>query len=130
MISDKVRKTRGDFGESAVCEHLRARGYEIVARNYRKNVGEIDIIAVVDGQLVFVEVKTRKFGSMTDGADSVTFAKRRKIAKTARAFIAEHPDFREMNARFDVVSVVVTTDNVPRLLEIEHYEDAFDAAFS
>jgi putative endonuclease len=127
-VSAKNTKFRGDFGEQAACRYLEERGYRIVTRNFRKRSGEIDIVAVHGGEVVFVEVKTRKFGSMTEGLDAVTYSKRLKIAKTAQAFLAEHPHFREMNARFDVASVVVTTDDAPRLIEIGYIEDAFDSA--
>lgn len=123
-----IKKTRGDFGEVAVCDYLEKRGYSITARNYRKRTGEIDIISVRDNTVVFVEVKTRKFGSMTEGTDAVTLSKRRKIVSAARAFLNENPQFHNMNTRFDVAGVTVTTDESPRLLEIEYYKDAFDPA--
>ncbi|MCL1789595.1 MAG: YraN family protein [Oscillospiraceae bacterium] len=123
-----IKKTRGDFGEIAVRDYLVEHGYKIVACNYRKRQGEIDIIAVQNEEIVFVEVKTRKFGSMTEGIDSVTYEKRRKIINTAHAFLRENPEFSNMNARFDAAGVVITTDDVPRLIELDYYEDAFNPA--
>ena len=124
-----IKKLRGDFGENAVCEYLENRGYKIIARNFRKPFGEIDIIALHNGEVAFVEVKSRKFESLTDGADAVNRDKRRKIVRTARAFLSENGEFRNMNARFDVASVVLTTEVVPRVLELEYFEDAFEAAY-
>ncbi|MCL2072128.1 MAG: YraN family protein [Oscillospiraceae bacterium] len=125
---NSVKKTRGEFGETAVCDYLTQRGFEIAARNYRKRVGEIDIIAVSGEEIAFVEVKTRKFNSMTEGADSVTYEKRRKIVKTAYAFLNDNPQFCNINARFDVAQVVVTTDEFPQLLQLDYFEDAFNPA--
>jgi putative endonuclease len=126
--SYKIRKTRGDFGEAAVCDYLEKSGYIITARNYRKRVGEIDIIAAYGDTLAFVEVKTRKFGSLTEGADSVTRDKRRKLVKTARAFLNENGEYLNRDLRFDVAQITVSTDEIPQLLELEYLEDAFNPA--
>ncbi|MCL2035781.1 MAG: YraN family protein [Oscillospiraceae bacterium] len=126
-----IKKIRGDFGEAAVCAYLTERGYEIIQTNYRKSGGEIDIIAnniCYNDEIVFVEVKTRKFGSLIDGLESVTQEKRRRIVKTAGSFLRENPQFGGMNARFDVAAVIVTTEELPRVLEIEYIRDAFEPA--
>jgi len=129
MASNNIKKTRGDFGEVAVRDYLTKRGYKIVTNNYRKRDGEIDIVVVQNDEVIFVEVKTRKFGSLTEGIDAVTLDKRRKIIKTARAFLSDNPQYNSMNTRFDVAQVVITTDDIPRLLEIDYYEDAFNPIF-
>jgi putative endonuclease len=108
---------------------LTARGHEIVRRNFRKKCGEIDIITLHGNEVVFAEVKTRKFGSLLEGADSVTLDKRRKLFKTAKAFLADNPRFCNMNVRFDVAAVTVTAEDLPSLLEIEYCEDAFNPIF-
>ncbi|PIW74862.1 MAG: YraN family protein, partial [Candidatus Portnoybacteria bacterium CG_4_8_14_3_um_filter_44_15] len=56
MPSEK-RKT-GDLGEGIAAKYLENNGYKIIERNYRKNWGEIDIVARKDDCLIFVEVKT------------------------------------------------------------------------
>ena len=53
------RRRRGNEGEAAAAEWLRARGYRIAERQFRCRFGEIDLIARKDGVLCFVEVKTR-----------------------------------------------------------------------
>jgi putative endonuclease len=132
-MKNNVEKIRGEFGETAVCDFLAGKGYEIVARNYRIRRGEIDIITVKNfGELpriIFTEVKTRKFGSISDGIDSITREKRRRIVRTARHFLSVNPQFADMNAQFDAARVVVTTDEFPRLIEIDYYEDAFDPMY-
>ena len=55
---DKLEK--GKFGEDAVCDKLIKQGHEIVARNFHKRVGEIDIISKIGEFVVFTEVKTRR----------------------------------------------------------------------
>jgi len=64
------RKRLGDFGERLAAHHLEAKGYRIVARNWRCARGEIDLVAQAGAELVFVEVKTRRgqaFGAPEQG---------------------------------------------------------------
>ena len=126
-----LKKIRGDFGEVTVRDYLIKRGYRVIASNYRKRVGEIDIIAVfdIDKEVIFIEVKTRKQGGLIEGVESVNHTKRQKIFKTARAFIAENPQFCRMNTRFDVAEVTITGGESPQLLKIDYYEDAFNPIF-
>ncbi len=65
----KIVNPTAIIGENAAAEFLKKKGYVILERNFRKGYGEIDIIAVKKGTLVFVEVKTRssdKFGTPLD----------------------------------------------------------------
>jgi len=56
------RRALGRYGEKLAVEHLRARGFELLVRNYRTRRGEIDLIAFDGRTLIFVEVKTRQLG--------------------------------------------------------------------
>jgi len=119
---------RGRFGEDYTADYLTDKGYDIVARNFRRKGGELDIVALDGKMLVIVEVKSRKYGSMTDGMDAMTFTKRRNIIRTAQRFIDETDvDFEEM--RFDVAEVTLTTEDIPRVLDFSYCEDAFSADF-
>ncbi|MGN0657646.1 MAG: YraN family protein [Ruminiclostridium sp.] len=120
-----VRSERGAFGEEQTAIYLINRGYRILARNYRIKGGEIDIIAEKEGLIAVVEVKTRKFGSLTQGIEAVTKKKQSRIIKAARSYLFETGT--EAGVRFDVAEVTITTEENPRLLEINYYEDAFDA---
>ena len=61
----------GNIGEDYVCSYLIKQGYEIVERNYRIRGGEIDIIAVNNDYIAFVEVKSRKPNSMVGGFNAI-----------------------------------------------------------
>lgn len=117
---------RGAFGEEYTAARLGERGMTVLARNFRRKGGELDLIAEQDGELIFVEVKTRKFGSLTEGTDALTQAKRRRILRTALTF-AEERGLTGMPMRFDVSELTVTTEDNPRVLEWNYYSDAFDA---
>ncbi|MBQ3841188.1 MAG: YraN family protein [Ruminiclostridium sp.] len=121
-----VRSERGKAGEEYVCAYLEKRGWRIEARNYRIRGGEIDIVAVKNGILAFAEVKTRKFGSLDEGMNAVDSAKRGALIRAAQRYI-EKTQPGDVQIRFDVAEVTVTTEEIPRVLDMKYYEDAFDA---
>ncbi|MBD5113516.1 MAG: YraN family protein [Ruminococcaceae bacterium] len=121
-MSDKQEK--GKLGEDAVCEVLEKRGHTILARNYRKRIGEIDIISQVGRFIVFTEVKARKLGSMVSGLEAVNFTKKRKIVLTADAYLTENPT--ELQPRYDIAEVWLTRGENPRVVRVDICEDAFD----
>src|ERR1700733_5617754 len=59
-LSRDYRRALGRYGEKLAAEHLRARGFELIARNYRTRRGEIDLIAFDGRTLIFVQVKTHQ----------------------------------------------------------------------
>ncbi len=122
----KIRQMRGNFGENYTAQSLEQKGWRILARNYRKRCGELDIVALDGDELVAVEVKTRKYNSMTYGADAVNWSKKRKIALTLLEFAAEN-GMEASVMRFDIAELTVTTEEPPRVLEMNYYENAFDS---
>ncbi len=119
---------RGKFGEDYTADYLLNKGMKIISRNFRRKGGELDIVALDGKMLVVVEVKARKFGSLTDGLDAMTPKKLQSIIRTAQRFIDETDvDFDEM--RFDVAELTLTTEKMPRVLDFSYYEDAFTADF-
>lgn len=114
----------GNNGENAVCEFLVRHGYEIFKRNFTIKGGEIDIIALKDNTVAFVEVKTRKPDALSEGEQSITFSKRRHIVKTAEVFVRKFGK-AEYNYRFDVAVIIV--DN-GKILKLKYYAGAFDAS--
>jgi len=94
----------GKKSESIAANHLKLSGYRILERNYRNQIGEIDIIAKEGPVLVFVEVKarhTRRYGSPKQ---AVTPAKQAKISRTAMFYLKATGQL-QAKARFDVVAI-------------------------
>ena len=116
-------KSIGESGEEYTVKFLQKNKYKIVARNYSKRYGEIDIIAENDEFLVFVEVKTRHENSLTMPSDSVDKRKQQRIIKTASAYLAENET--EKYCRFDVSEVFVKADNL-KLVSINYIKNAFE----
>lgn len=118
----------GNLGEDAVAAYLEKNGYEILERNYTVRGGEIDIIAKKDDRLVFVEVKTRKTGSMTSGERAVDLKKRRCLVRAADRFCREYEKSHGVggfsSCRFDVASLEIENG---RLKHAKYYVAAFNA---
>lgn len=123
-LLDRLRAPRpGASGEELACRHLRAQGYEILARNYRCRSGEVDVVAREGPATVFVEVKERHGARHGEGHEAVTFGKRRRLVRAARLFAASR-GLSETPLRFDVISIDWSDAPSPR---IRHDRAAFDA---
>lgn len=94
---------RGEQAENLAADFLRGKGLRIVARNYRCRYGEIDLIAREGVTVVFVEVRSRASETYGGAAASITAAKREKLLKTARHFLAAVSPLPP--CRFDAVLV-------------------------
>ena len=94
----------------------------VVARNFRGRGGEIDIVARDGDVMVFVEVRFREEGDFGAPEETVTPAKRRRIASAARAYLSTISPVDWKEARFDVAAVEGSGPAV-----IRYYRNAFDA---
>lgn len=124
---------RGKAGEEQVSASLQAAGMSVVARNFRCQFGEIDIIAVEEETVVFVEVKTWSAYGLEDLQYSVDIRKRRKIIKTAKFFLSENRKYSKMAVRFDVVFVAPQGDHARsgcRTPRFYHLASAFTESVS
>jgi putative endonuclease len=97
----------GRLGEQLVADHLRLLGWRILDRNWRCAAGEVDIVALDDGELVIVEVKTRRSRSFGDPLEGVTDAKLTRLCVLAGAWRRAHPTVRVTSSRIDLVGVLV-----------------------
>ena len=121
------RSAAGRGAESAVCDHIEAQGFRVMARNFRGGDGEIDIVAMDGDTLAFVEVRFREEGRFGRPEETVTFAKRRRIASAARAYLAKIPPATWKEARFDVAAVEGGNPEGGGAPVIRYYRGAFDA---
>jgi putative endonuclease len=98
------RRTVGVDGEAAAAAWYQARGYEIVARNWRCNDGELDVVARRGSTLVFCEVKARTSNRFGTPFEAVTAAKQRKLRGLALRYLRD-TGTRTRDFRFDVAAV-------------------------
>ena len=97
------RAERGRAGENAAAALLEAHGYRIIARNVRVPGGEIDLVCVESGTLVFVEVKRREGSSFGSALSAVDARKRRKLRMIASDYAQIVAPMARV--RFDVVTI-------------------------
>jgi putative endonuclease len=98
-------RTIGNDGEDAAAAWYAARGYEIVARNWRCRDGEIDLVARRGGVTVICEVKARSSDAFGAPVEAVTRTKQLRLRRLAAAFLAGASGSRG-EVRFDVASVL------------------------
>lgn len=98
------RRARGHGVETAVSTWLQRQGLIQRCRNYHCRFGEIDLVMDDGEALVFVEVRYRGNTRYGDGAASVTRAKQQRLVRTARHYLARHPQLQSRPCRFDVVA--------------------------
>lgn len=111
----------GRKGEDSACEYLKSSGYEIIERNFQKRCGEIDIIALKNDILVFVEVKNWPHEDFFSLSKAVGLAKQKRIIETSKIFL---DTYRQYNGnyliRFDVICINMLSNG-----KIYHIENAF-----
>lgn len=110
----------GDRGEDLALKYLARKGYTPVERNYRTRRGEIDLVMLDEGTLVFVEVKLRRGTGFGDPLEAVTPRKQARVRLMAEQYLAEKGEsFEEI--RFDAVGILMGMGKP----EISHVENAF-----
>ena len=117
-----TRQILGARAERAAARYLRRHGYSILERNFRVRHGEIDIVALDRGVIVFVEVKARLQSRFGEPLEAVDRRKQRQIARAAEDFVRRHR-LHDRAIRFDVVGMR------PRRWfgwDVELVRDAFD----
>ena len=100
------RQALGRWGEQLAAAYLRRRGYRILDRNFRCPLGEIDMVAEENGQLVFIEVKTRSSNRFGYPQEAVTPTKQRRLVRLANYYLVSK-GLTDLSCRFDVVAVAV-----------------------
>lgn len=104
----------GKYGEDLAARHFVGAGFTIVARNWRCEAGEIDIVARDGDTLVIAEVKTRTTTAFGSPAEAITYRKAQKLRELALVWLRDHREGGRA-VRFDVVCVVIPKYGAPRL---------------
>jgi putative endonuclease len=103
----------GRQGEDETAAYLTALGWRIVDRNWRCPSGEIDIVAVDGGELVIVEVKTRRSRRYGDPLEAVDPPKLTRLCVLAGAWRRAHRGVRARSTRIDLVGVLLPRHEAP-----------------
>lgn len=120
-----MQNDSGKAGELHVAGLLCARGYTLLTKNYHSRYGEIDIIVRDAQYIVFVEVKTRGQKQLFAPQQAVTVTKQKKLVQTALLYLQVHPEFADLQPRFDVAAVI-TQGTPAQIVDVQYFTGAFD----
>lgn len=114
-----ARQHTGTAGEQAAKAYLEKIGYVVIGQNWHAgHYGEIDIIAVKDDELFFVEVKARRGVNFGFPEEAVTKTKQQKLRGAAQAYLLAHPQLPQQ-VSFEVVAILLSPAN--EVLDLKHY---------
>ena len=117
----------GQWGERQARLHLEAKGYAIVASNFRCLAGEIDLVARKDGELVFVEVKTRRGNVYGSAVESISPARAERLANVAEEFLLSRlADGYHSGTSWRIDLVCLNLDRQGKLLSVSHIPHAVE----
>jgi putative endonuclease len=112
--------TLGNQGEAFAAQHLIQQSFVILARNWRCEAGEADIVAQHEGAIVVVEVRTRSGPAAQENAiESITPSKQAKLTQVAYAAHSAWGD-DSLGVRVDIMTVAATSHG----LTVQHYPNA------
>jgi putative endonuclease len=118
----KDSRLLGRRGQKLCEKFLKNKGYKLLERNFSCRTGELDLImAVPEGVIVFVEVKTRTNEDFVDAEAAITKTKQIRMTRAAKFFIKTHK-LEHLPLRFDIVIVMARPKGEP---EFRHYENVF-----
>ncbi|MDI3280524.1 MAG: YraN family protein [Bacillota bacterium] len=123
------RQGKGRWAEEWAARYLAEQGWEILHRNYRCRCGEIDLIAVEGGVLVFVEVRGRTSDVCGLPEESLTLPKRRRLMAAAAFYLSRAAGKAgagegQREYRFDVLTLL---HQKGRVVSFQHYRNALGA---
>jgi len=121
MALPAEKKEIGQRGEEMAVSFLKGLNYQILERNYRCKLGEVDIIARDNDTLVFIEVRTRSSLDFGLPQESINRRKRHQISKVALEFMLRKK-MKNIPARFDVVAISLE----PGKEKVDLIKDAFE----
>ena len=116
-------RSLGERGELAAMKFLKQKGYAVIAHSQKGRLGEIDLVAVDQRTVVFVEVKTRQSDHRGAPAEAVDDNKQKKLCRLAHTYLKRH-NLLENQARFDVVGLIWPDGEKQPV--IEHFVNAFE----
>lgn len=111
----------GRAGEDRAARYLESCGYRVIDRNWRVRDGELDLVVVRPGELVVVEVKTRRGEGFGHPFEAIDRRKQHRLWRLAFAWIAAHPEHAQgRRLRLDAIAIIGSD---PSTASVEHLED-------
>lgn len=111
----------GKLGEDVAASFLSKKGYTVLQRNFKARYGELDIIAIHNNTLVFIEVKTRTNVHFGTPEEAITPRKLHELIQTSQYYVLLHPELPKL-LRIDVIGIMMDeiTEEVQRITHTEN----------
>jgi putative endonuclease len=116
------QQTLGRWGEEQAAAYLESQGYRVIQRNVRTPYGEIDLIARQAGNIVFIEVKSRRDRKFSYPEAAVNIPKQARFRAAADYYLQGISE-GDLNPRIDVIAV--EKQGSLQAIKIHHFENAF-----
>lgn len=110
ILKKYLNKSIGSYGESLACTILKSHGYKILERNFSCKIGEIDIIALKDNILCFIEVKTRTFSKYGFPCEAIDYYKQKKLGRLAQFYVIKK-GLTNHFLRFDALEIFLNSND-------------------
>ncbi len=133
VLKNKDRQQVGRLGEDIACRFLEGKGFSVIDRNYRKFIGEIDIIAKKDKILYFVEVKTvsrenskgEESGTASQyrAEDNIHPQKLKRLSRAINAYLSERVGDIDCVWQCDAIIVNLSISN--KKAQVKYLENIF-----
>lgn len=111
----------GKRAEKMAARYLAQKGYKVIEQNFRNRFCEIDIIAIKDRQIIFIEVKYRRSDAFGNPLEAITKNKFDRVKRAIDFFIKEYPDYIDYQPKIDVISISGDFGSA----KINHLENCF-----
>jgi len=129
LAPNSTRAQRGQYGEDLAAHHCKYElGYRIIARNWRYQRDEIDLICQNEKVLVFIEVRSRDSEALVDGFHSIGAKKKKILLRVYKNYLRQLK-IPPKHFRFDIISIALSTN---KRGEVHHYKNVplFNKHFS
>ena len=123
MCQQKANIGIGKQAENLAADCIEKAGLRLIARNFRCRFGEVDLVAMDDDTLVFIEVRYRKNEQWMGVIETVDQRKLERLIITSEYFVGQHHQHRKRQCRFDVIGITGSLE-APA---IEWIKNAFQA---
>ncbi len=122
-------KELGNLGEKIAQKYLKKKRYKILAQNFKRKWGEIDIVAKKQGKIIFVEVKTlRRAERAEDKAfipeNEIDWKKKKQLRKMTQIYLSENKISLNYPYQIDIIAVEISPDF--KKAKIRHYQNAIE----
>jgi putative endonuclease len=122
-LTDISTQESGAAAEALARRHLEQQGLRLLAQNWRCKRGELDLVMLDAGTVVFVEVRYRRHSAWGGAAESVDARKREKLILAAQHFLQQESRWAKYPCRFDVIAITADSQ-IPA--QLDWIQNAFD----